>query len=141
MCVLCIVYVRGICGMWSAWCEVYVVCVYCICWGWGEECGVRYVGSIRLGMALGIRYMWSPSAKALYKDHVFLNSLANPYMTYKHGKPHVSITYWALTTQWYFNTLTLYLQSELQSPWTASWHWCVYWYRRIWGGRTFFLSF
>lgn len=55
--------------------------------------------------------MWSPSAKALYKDHVFLNSLANPYMTYKHGKSHVSITYWALTTQWYFNTLSIFSPS------------------------------
>lgn len=118
-------YMRGICGVCVCLCGLYDVrCMCCVCivhvggevWG---VCGVRCVGSVGLRTALGVYYIWGPSAEVPYKDQVFLNSLANSYMPDKHAKPHVSITYWT-SARWCFNTLTLCLQSDLHRPWTAS---------------------
>lgn len=117
----------------SVWCEVYVGCVCCVCvW---EVCGVS-----RLGMALGMCYYVEPLKKTPYQDQVFLDSLANPYVTCKRAEPHGSVAC-CTSARWDLNTLTLCPQPELQSPWTTSWHWCVYWHRRIRGGRTFFYRF
>ena len=107
---LCIMCMWRVCVICSA-CVVNVMWDVFAVWGnrvcWVEVkgvCSVRCVGSVRLRIALGTWHMWSPSAKAPYRDQICLNLLANPYM--KCAKLHVSITYW-VSTQWYVLTHSL----------------------------------